>query len=186
MRHLRSAALLGVALFATGCGKSPAPEPVVPPRAEAAPAPRSTDDGDAARRAEEARRAAEEAARRNAEILAQMVFFDYDVSTIRADQRSVLDAKLPILRGDTSIRLRIEGHADDRGSTEYNLALGHRRAEAIREYLVGFGLDANRFEVVSRGEERPLVQGRNEASWARNRRGEFVVRGAQAAMGNAR
>ena len=73
------------------------------------------------------------------------------------------------------VQLRIEGHADDRGSTEYNLALGNRRASALREFLTGFGLSESRFSIVSFGEERPLSNGSGEAAWARNRRGEFEV-----------
>lgn len=188
MRYLRRAALLGIALTVSACGKKPAPEPMAPPQAERPrPAAPATDD-DAARRAREeaARREAEEAARRNAATLAERVFFDYDVADIRSDQRSILDAKVAILRNDSAIRLRIEGHADDRGSTEYNLALGQRRADAIRSYFTGFGLEASRFEIVSYGEERPLVQGRSESSWAQNRRGEFVVTGGRVASGDPR
>lgn len=189
MHHLRTATLLGIAITMTACGSKPAPEPTAPVQAEQARPARNDGDDAAARRAAEeaaARREAEAVARRNAATLAEMVFFDYDISTIRADQRPVLDAKVPILRADPSIRIRIEGHADDRGSTEYNLALGQRRAQSILEYLTGFGLDASRFEIVSYGEERPLVQGRGEASWARNRRGEFAVTGGRTAMDHAR
>lgn len=181
MRPLQTAAVLAVTLVAGACGSKPAPAPASPVES-APPAPVTRTDDDAARRAaEEAARRAEEEARRKAGILTQMVWFDYDVATIRTDQRAILDAKLPILREDASIRLRIEGHADDRGSTEYNLALGSRRAEAIRQYLSGFGLDSGRFEIVSYGEERPLVTGRDERSWSQNRRGEFVVSGGQVA-----
>jgi peptidoglycan-associated lipoprotein len=71
--------------------------------------------------------------------------------------------------------MRIAGHADERGSVEYNLALGMRRAEAVRDYLAGFGLEAGRFEVTSMGEDMPLDRGSNEAAWARNRRAEFTI-----------
>jgi peptidoglycan-associated lipoprotein len=104
-----------------------------------------------------------------------MVFFDYDMSEIRSDAEASLRAKLAILRASPQVQLRIEGHADDRGSTEYNMALGNRRAEAVRQFLVGFGLAENRFEIVSFGEGRPLQQGSNEAAWARNRRAQFVI-----------
>src|SRR6202008_2620380 len=140
-------------------------------------------------RAEEA--AAAEAARRQAEAAAaaererriaaarttleEMVFFDYDQSTIRDDAAAILRRKVDILRASPTVRLRIEGHADERGSTEYNLALGNRRAEQIRQFLVGFGLTQGNFEIVSLGEGRPLQQGQTEAVWARNRRGQFVI-----------
>ena len=176
MRHLSTLALTGLVLVLAACGKKP--EPVVPaPAAEQAPAPTVDRDAEeAARRAREEaeRRAAEEARRREA-TLTEMVFFDFDMSVIRADQRAILDAKVPILREHAGVRIRIEGHADDRGSTEYNLALGERRAQAIKDYLVGFGLEEGRFETVSYGEERPLVRGADDVSWARNRRGEFTV-----------
>jgi hypothetical protein len=116
-------------------------------------------------------------------VLEQMVLFDYDAAEIRDDARRTLDAKLPILRGDPTIRLRIDGHADERGSTEYNLALGNRRAAAVAGYLSGFGLDASRFSPVSYSEERPLASGANEAAWAseparrvRDPRGRAAVR----------
>jgi len=104
-----------------------------------------------------------------------MVFFDYDVSEIRDDAAALLRTKVNILRASPQVRLRIEGHCDERGSTEYNLALGNRRAEAIRQFLTGFGLSDNRFEIVSFGEGRPNGSGSNEAAWARNRRGQFVI-----------
>jgi peptidoglycan-associated lipoprotein len=144
---------------------------------------------DSVRAAEEARRRAEAeaAAQRAAEAerqramaaarttLEAMVFFDYDESAIRDDAAALLRQKVAILRASPQVQLRIEGHADERGSTEYNLALGNRRAESIRQFLTGFGLAANRFEIVSFGEGRPLQQGTTEAAWSRNRRGQFVI-----------
>jgi peptidoglycan-associated lipoprotein len=138
---------------------------------------------EAASRADAERVAAERAAeaerqrliREARSVLEEMVFFDYDVSEIRDDAASDLRAKVDILRASPQVQLRIEGHADERGSTEYNMALGNRRAEAIRQFLTGFGLTENRFEIVSFGEGRPLQQGDTETSWARNRRGQFVI-----------
>ena len=137
-------------------------------------------------RAAEARAAAEQArleaaanARRAVasarEALTAMVFFDYDVSEIRADQESVLRGKVDVLRASPQVQLRIEGHADERGSTEYNIALGNRRAEAVRQYLAGFGISDARLSIVSFGEERPLVNRSDEDAWARNRRAEFQI-----------
>jgi len=125
--------------------------------------------------------AAREAAARERAIAAaratleEMVFFDYDMSEIRSDASAVLRRKADVLRNSPQVQLRIEGHADERGSTEYNLALGNRRADAVRAVLVGFGLSEARFNIVSYGEERPLASGSNEGSWARNRRGEFII-----------
>lgn len=122
--------------------------------------------------AEEARERAIEAARATLE---EMVFFEYDMSDIRDDAAAVLRRKAEVLRNSPQVQLRIEGHADERGSTEYNLALGNRRAESVRAALVGFGLSEARFNVLSYGEEKPLASGSTESSWARNRRGEFVI-----------
>ena len=127
----------------------------------------------AAERAAEAERQRRVAAARAT--LEAMVFFDYDMSAIRPDAEQALRQKVDILRASPQVRIRIEGHADERGSTEYNLALGNRRAEAVRQFLTGFGLSADRFEIVSFGEDRPLAQGSNEQAWSRNRRGQFVI-----------
>jgi len=138
---------------------------------------------DSIRRAEQARqdsiqrvREATAAARANLE---EMVFFDFDESSITPAAERVLRQKVEILRNSPAVRLRIEGHADERGSTEYNMALGNRRAESVREFFVGFGLDPNRFSIVSYGEERPLVNQSNEQAWERNRRAEFVITAGQ-------
>lgn len=121
------------------------------------------------------RRATEEAAARVRAILEERVHFDYDESNLRADAAEALARKVPILRSNTDVRMRIVGHADERGSVEYNLALGMRRANAVRDYLAGFGIDASRFEIGSMGEDIPLDTGGNEAAWARNRRAEFSI-----------
>jgi peptidoglycan-associated lipoprotein len=113
--------------------------------------------------------------RRLTAVLEQVVYFDYDESTIRADAQEMLARKVPVLRENTPIRMRIEGHADERGSVEYNLALGMRRANAVRDYLADFGIEPGRFEVVSFGEDRPATTGANESAWSQNRRAEFRV-----------
>jgi peptidoglycan-associated lipoprotein len=113
--------------------------------------------------------------------MAEMVFFDYDAFEIRADSRAVLDRKARILRDEPTVRIRVEGHADERGSTEYNLALGSRRAEAVRAYLVAVGVPAARIEILTLGEGRPLERASSESAWSRNRRAEFpVLAGLQA------
>ena len=103
------------------------------------------------------------------------VYFEYDRSEIRGDAKSALDAKLPLLRANSAIRIRIEGNTDARGSNEYNMALGLRRANAARRYLVSQGIDNSRFDVASYGEERPVDQGANDEAYARNRRDDFVI-----------
>lgn len=107
--------------------------------------------------------------------LAQVVFFDYDASEIRADQRAALDAKIPILRANPALRIRIAGHTDERGSDEYNMALGQRRAAAAKRYLVSQGIEGARIEIVSLGEERPAAQGSDDAAFSQNRRAEFEI-----------
>ncbi|WP_340115171.1 peptidoglycan-associated lipoprotein Pal [Pelagibius sp. 7325] len=103
------------------------------------------------------------------------VFFDYDMYNIRADQRGTVEALAAWLDTNPSVTLSIEGHADERGTREYNLALGERRANSVRDYLVALGINPARLSTVSFGEERPAVLGSNDSAWAQNRRGVFVV-----------
>ena len=113
------------------------------------------------------------------EVLTDIVFFQYDSDEISGDAESKLLLKAAVLAANPNVRLRIEGHADQRGSTEYNLALGQRRAEAVRAFLANYGIDPDRFTTVSYGKERPLVEGDDEESWGRNRRAEFGIIGGQ-------
>lgn len=103
------------------------------------------------------------------------VFFEYDQFSVRDDQRAVLQKSADYMRRWTSIRATIEGHADARGTNEYNLALGTRRANSVRDYLVGLGVAADRFVIVSKGEEEPLCRDDTDACHARNRRVHFVI-----------
>ncbi len=152
----------------------PPPPPQQPPPAQA-PAGPNLDSLEAARRAAEAERLAAEATARARATLEEMIFFDYDDSRIRSDQQPRLNAKVGILRANPNVALRVVGHADERGSLEYNLALGQRRANSVRDYLSGFGLESTRFTTDSMGEDRPLDPGHTEAAWSRNRRAEFVI-----------
>ena len=120
-------------------------------------------------------------AARNRATLMEMIHFDFDRSDIRPDARAILEAKVPLLRADPTLKLRIDGHADERGSVEYNIALGLRRANAAKQFLVGYGLDESRFETQSFGESRPLDPASNESAWARNRRAEFQITAGQLA-----
>jgi len=108
-------------------------------------------------------------------LLATMIHFDYDKALIRGGDAAVLDQKVAILQANPGLQIRISGHCDERGSDEYNLALGNRRATAAKQYLVSHGIDAGRIETVSYGEERPLASGHDEESWAQNRRDEVEV-----------
>jgi peptidoglycan-associated lipoprotein len=111
----------------------------------------------------------------NAEMPLTDVTFDYDMSLIRDDQRATLQKNADYMRRWTSIRVTIEGHADARGTNEYNLALGERRGNAVRDYLVGLGIAAERMVVISKGEESPLCTDETEGCFARNRRGHFII-----------
>jgi len=108
-------------------------------------------------------------------MLATMIHFDYDKSNIRPDDAGTLDQKISILQANPEARVRVAGHCDERGSDEYNLALGNRRANSAKSYLVSHGIDGNRVETQSFGEERPLDPGHNEAAWSQNRRDEFEI-----------
>ncbi|GAB4224526.1 MAG: peptidoglycan-associated lipoprotein Pal [Kiloniellaceae bacterium] len=103
------------------------------------------------------------------------VFFDFDKYNIRPDQRGTVEALAAWLDTNPSVTLTIEGHCDERGTREYNLALGERRANSVRDYLVALGINPGRLTTVSYGEERPAVLGSNDSAWAQNRRGAFVV-----------
>ena len=133
-------------------------------------------------RAENERRDRERLERETAgarEVLTEIIFFEYDSDEIQGEAEARLRLKAAVLAANPNVRLRIEGHADQRGSTEYNLALGQRRAEAGRAFLANSGIDPDRFTTVSYGKERPLVEGEDEEAWSRNRRAEFAVIGGQ-------
>jgi peptidoglycan-associated lipoprotein len=107
------------------------------------------------------------------------IYFDYDKSDLTADARRILDEKVPALQQNPMVRIRVIGHTDERGSDEYNQALGQRRAAAARLYLTQRGIADGRIDVVSMGESRPAVMGEGETQWSRNRRDEFeIVAGA--------
>jgi peptidoglycan-associated lipoprotein len=114
--------------------------------------------------------------------LEAMVNFEYDEADITPAAERILRDKVDILRANGDVRMRVEGHADERGSTEYNQALASRRAQSVKNFITGFGLDAGRFETVSYGEERPLVNRADEEAWAQNRRAEFVITGGGATL----
>ncbi|HXO86115.1 MAG TPA: peptidoglycan-associated lipoprotein Pal [Gemmatimonadales bacterium] len=184
---------LSVATVASSCGGNKPPENPAPNADSAAAAERARQDSIAAAQAEADRLAREEAERiarqreadslaalsRSAEevrnMLASMIHFDLDRSNIRSDDMGALDQKVAILQANPDLRIRVGGHCDERGSDEYNLALGNRRAQAAKQYLVSHGIDASRIETQSWGEERPLVDGHDEGAWSQNRRAEFEV-----------
>jgi peptidoglycan-associated lipoprotein len=166
--------LLTAGAFAVACGGKPAPEQPAPeptPVADPAPAPAPVDDS-AERERMERERLAREASERSRAVTAD---FDYDQATVRQADHATLDRKAAILQANPNVKLRISGHADERGSDEYNLALGNRRAAAAKRYLENKGIESSRIEVVSFGEERPMNPGSDETAFAQNRRDEFEV-----------
>lgn len=104
----------------------------------------------------------------------QDAFFDYDEAAIRADARAALESNGRYLERNSGANVIIEGHCDERGSVEYNLALGERRARAAKEFLTSYGIAGNRMTTISYGKERPFAQGHDESAWAQNRRAHFV------------
>lgn len=179
---------LAAALVLAACKNEPPPPPEpTGPTAEELEAQRIADSiaaaeaaARAAAEAEARERAAREAAIAEARAtLSERIHFDYDMAEIRPDAERLLRAKSGILRASPNVMLRIEGHCDERGSNEYNDALGNRRAQAVVDFFTSFGLDASRFAIVSFGEDRPLVSRSDEDAWAQNRRAEFIITAGQ-------
>jgi peptidoglycan-associated lipoprotein len=103
------------------------------------------------------------------------VRFDYDKSTLRPDAQALLANHAKLLIERPQVRIQIEGHCDERGTVEYNLGLGDRRAQTVLDYLVTYGVSRDRLKTLSFGKERPLDSGHDEAAWARNRRAALVI-----------
>lgn len=182
--------LAGVAIAACG-GKKPEPAAAPRPNADSLAAVQRAHD-DSMRAAEEARARAEQerlaqqriadslaALSRTSDMLkqtlAEMIHFDFDKSVVRKGDAGTLDRKIPILLANQDARIQVAGNCDERGSDEYNLALGNRRASAAKQYLVAHGVAADRITTTSYGEERPLDPGHGEDAWANNRNDQFTV-----------
>ena len=114
--------------------------------------------------------------------LVTKIFFDFDRSELSDAAKAALDAKVALLNATPALKMRISGNTDERGSDEYNMALGQRRSAAAKRYLTQHGVDASRLETVSFGKERPAASGHDEASWSQNRRDEFEVTAGADAM----
>jgi peptidoglycan-associated lipoprotein len=173
-------AFLAVAMIATGCSKkqtvksdagaAPSGEAVVQPEAPAAEAP--AQPVMTARQAEAARGVAvtEEKASLFADVL-----FDFDKSDLRDEAKKTCQDVAAYMKQNPAKKLLVEGHCDERGTAEYNMALGDRRAASVKNYLVSLGVPTSALSTVSFGEERPLDPGQNEEAWAKNRRAHFVL-----------
>ena len=193
--HRWMALALVTAVFVSACRRNP--ETVPAPADTTPPTPQPTCDAAcmqrradsiAAANAERDRLAAAEAERLKAAAAARAratleatIYFDYDAAEIRGDAKAALDAKLPILRANAGLQIRISGHADERGSDQYNDALGQQRAAAAKRYLTDNGIDGSRISIVSFGEQRPATTGSDESAWSRNRRAEFEITSGQIA-----
>jgi peptidoglycan-associated lipoprotein len=173
-RSLYSVGSLAAVLALGACHKKVAPAPAPAPAAAPAPpapppppppaAPAPTND-DAAASARDAARAS----------LTAPIYFDLDSDALSDADRAALDAKVGILNASSGVKIRVAGHTDERGSDEYNLALGQRRAAAAKRYLTQHGVADAMIDVISYGEEHPAMDGHDEAAWSKNRRDEFEI-----------
>ncbi len=171
--HRFAASLLPVLVIAVlaGCSKNkpevaaePPPPPPAPPAEAPAPPPPAPEPPPA-----------EDPVKVVQDRMAD-VFFDYDSAALSSSAQSTLDANGGALNQYANVSATIEGHCDERGTVEYNLALGDRRAQAAKDYLVRYGVPTSRLSTISYGEERPFATGSGEDAWAQNRRAHFVVR----------
>lgn len=159
---MRIAAVLTVALLVTACKKQAPPVSEAPPVVTAPAGPPS---------------AQLEAPAHIAEMRAnfEKVFFELDQHTLSEDAKQALAANAKIMQVHGDVKLEIQGHADERGTTDYNIALAQRRADTVAKQLMFLGVNSDRVATISFGEERPAVVGQNETAWAKNRRAEFRI-----------
>jgi peptidoglycan-associated lipoprotein len=178
-------------MFVASCAKKQVvSEPGVTPAEESAEARRLAAEREAQERqkaleeqklreqrlAEEAKmRTQQEAMAARDRFLNELIHFEFDKSRLLPEGKAVLRLKAQWLKAHPNVLVVIEGHCDERGTNEYNMALGDRRAQSAKTYLVDLGIDADRLTCISYGEERPLDPGHNEAAWAKNRRDQFVI-----------
>jgi peptidoglycan-associated lipoprotein len=180
MRHSTTLAFtLVLAVAVAGCGPKPVkPSPIPPPAAPEMPPPAPQPPPESVPTPNDY----EQLRMKSIDELEKMglladIHFDYDRADLRDADRSILSQNADTLKKLDFLRITVEGHCDERGSVEYNLALGERRAKAAYDYLVSLGVDASRLKTVSYGKEVPLCQESNEECWARNRRAHFAITG---------
>lgn len=182
--------------FLTGCAKKAAVKETAVTAPAPAPAPAVTDDAAAREKAmreqalrdkeaaekaakEAAERAKKEAAAKAAAILKELtiadIYFDFDKYNLKPEAQAILKAGAPAYLKYKDYKLVVEGHCDERGTVEYNLALGQKRADEAAKYLVDLGIEKDRIKTISYGKEMPLDKGHDEAAWAKNRRAHFVI-----------
>jgi len=171
--------ILSVMFFTVSCAKKVVqnePEPITQSEVSKAPD-KSAEEGDQAKRLQEDRLRAEAAANEaaGAAFVNENILFSFDSSVLSDQAQQILNTKADYLRANSGIMVTVEGHCDNRGTEAYNIALGERRAESVKSFLVDLGISANRLKTISYGEERPIAMGQDEASWAKNRRAQFMV-----------
>lgn len=161
LKAAKSALVIAAVLLLAACSSTPAPAPnagggsAPPPQTAVAPPPSSYAPGSKEQFDQE---------------VGAVVFFDFDKYDLSAEARAQLDKQAAWLKQYPNITVTVEGNCDERGTREYNLALGERRATSAKNYLVALGVDPNRIQTISYGKERPAVAGSDEAAWAQNRR----------------
>ena len=179
-RSLKAAALLGAFIaLAVGCKKKPpttTPEATPPPPAvtEAPPTPAPTAPPPAVRETDVL---SQDLQTLNSKGYLKDAFFDFDKADLRDDARTALAADAQWLKQYGSIKVLVEGHCDERGTEEYNLSLGQKRASSVKDYLVSLGVEGSRVNTVSYGKARPFCTDHDENCWQQNRRGHFVITG---------
>lgn len=167
-------------LFTVSCAKNMTQteelQTAAPPEVSETVAGSPVEDGQAAQLREERLRA-EAAAREAAEaaFVKEKVHFDFNSFLLSDQARGILNKKADYLRSNPGVKITVEGHCDERGEDAYNMALGQRRADTVKTFLVNMGIEAVRMNTASFGENKPIAMGKDEASWARNRRAEFVI-----------
>ena len=165
-----TAVLLVLSAVAIGCAKKPVATPLPPP----APPPAETQTPPPAPPPAPHDETPPPSPISNQDL--KPAFFDLDSYALRSDARAALDEDAKLLRDHPGVLVTIEGHCDERGTVEYNQALGEKRAQTARDYLVAAGIDASRINIISYGKERPFALGHDESAWQQNRRAHLVVR----------
>jgi peptidoglycan-associated lipoprotein len=156
VKHTLAAAVLAIGLVSVGCtDDEPKVDEVVQPAATTETTPDPTPAA--------------------TQFSPETVYFAFDDYTLNGDAQGKLDALANHLKATQTAVVQVEGHCDERGSTEYNLALGQRRAQSVKDYLAKLGIEASRLSIISYGEEKPASDGHDESAWSKNRRAEFMI-----------
>ncbi len=166
-KYLVLLTLLTFAILVSGCGKKPAVEPEMGDRSTETTSGDTGDQGNTDQG---------EQVDTSTPLDFVTIYFDFDQYNLRDDARSGLKNNYEVMNARSDTRIQIEGHCDERGTVEYNLALGEKRARSAMDYLVSLGISRDRISIISYGKERPAAFGSNEDAWAKNRRAEFVTK----------